>query len=104
MITRANRGRRYPIDGSQMAKEARYLTTAILQMRADHAERRYKYAAAKAFAAFRKRHDVSVGIPPSWRDIARNRIHSAGIAEQHAEFYRSMIAYRKVRMFPPITT
>ncbi len=133
MITRTNRGRRFPINWPKAIVEAEYLSTEILEQRADNAFRRYREEMTKAFSAFRHRHKPSVGIPPSWRDIARNRIHSAGIAEQYAMFYRRLAKSRRlaehwhyeddlpndypydrmfsrskvidgVRMFPPIAT
>lgn len=95
MITRANRGRRYPIDRDGMAAEARYLTTACLQLRADTAVRRCQEETAKAIDAYRRRHEPATGCPTGWRQIALGRIHSAGIADQHAEFYRSLVDCRQ---------
>lgn len=92
MISRINRGRRYPIDWDDMAAEARYLTTACLQLRADSAARRRQEETTKVMAAYRRRYDPAVGCPTGWREIALGHIHSAGIADQYAEFYRGLVA------------
>ena len=94
MITRANRGRRYPIVWDKVAEEAQYLTTACLKLRARREVCRYQEQTAKALAAFRKRHEPTLGCPTGWRRIALGRIHSAGIADQYAEFYRVLISDR----------
>lgn len=91
----AERGRRYPIDKGKLAREARYLTTAILTLRADSAGHRYEEETTKAIAAFHRRHEPTTGVPTGWREIAFGRIHSAGIAYQHAEFYRYLVACRQ---------
>jgi hypothetical protein len=94
-ITRANRGRRYPIAQDGMVAEARYLTTACLQLRANSGARRCQEETAKALAAYRRRHNPAVGCPTGWRQIALGHIHSAGIADQYAEYYRDLVACRR---------
>ena len=78
-----------------MAAEARYLTTASLQLRADSAVCRCREETAKAIDAYSKRHEPTGGCPTGWRQIALNRIHSAGIADQYAEFYRGLVDCRQ---------
>ena len=95
MTTRANRGRRYPIDRSHATLEAKYLTTDVIQLRADSNIRRCREETVKAVSAYQKRNDPSLGCPTGWRQIAFQHIHSAGIADQYATIWRELLDIRK---------
>jgi len=93
-FTRTNRGRRYPIGRSHAILEAWFLSTEVIQLRADNSIRRCRKETIKAVSAYQKRHNTTLGCPNGWRQIAFQHIHSAGIADQYAKLWVELLDAR----------